>query len=308
MIPYYYSNNKAIGSLGDFITAPEISQMFGETIAFFFLNQYQNLKLDEISLLELGPGKGTLMHDIMRVKTNFKEFNIESSYMLEISDTLASIQKERLSKFQQIYWIDNIEKIKAKNLFVIGNEFFDALPIRQLEQAEDGCYETSIVHDAEKQLCLGKVKISNDQVFNQHGIFETSPDCSQIIKQIAEIKTNSTLCIFIDYGYTSLPLTSTLQALNQHAYINILDQIGESDITSLVNFSSLANQFSQYGFECEVMTQADFLKMNGIETRAAQLLTHGANKEEIESALKRLISSQQMGELFKVLIAYKETQ
>ncbi|MCE2993475.1 MAG: SAM-dependent methyltransferase [Alphaproteobacteria bacterium] len=305
VIPHYYSHNVAIGTSGDFTTAPEISQIFGETIAFFVLNQYQNLRLAQAALLELGPGKGTLMHDMLRVINNFQAFNIDRAYMLEISASLASIQKKRLSRFKQATWINKPTTINTENLFVIANEFFDALPIRQLEQTSDGCYEVVIVQNELSNLSLSKIKISNDQIFTQHGIHEISPDASHIIKQISNIKTANTFCIFIDYGYTTSLLTSTIQALYKHSHINFLDSIGKADITSLVDFGYLSTQFTQHGFKCEVLTQADFLKNNGIEIRAQQLIKHGADRDAIESALDRLISSQQMGELFKVLVAYR---
>jgi len=289
-IPYYYANNNPFGKQGDFITAPEISQIFGELIGAWLFNQWQNAGQSQAILCEAGPGRGTLMQDILRVtaKSNFYE-NIEVC-LIENSQNLRELQKQNI-KPPQISWHDSFASLPPKPLFLVANEFFDAMPIEQYLANGDERKITSI-NDEFEFVPQGEV------------VAEKSPISLAIMEQICtHIKQYGGAAVIIDYGYKNEVQKDTLQALKEHKFVSPLEYIGEADLTALVDFLPLADIAEKLGLKTHYKTQGEFLRGLGAELRAIALCKNASNsaRETILSGLERLVSPQQMGELFKVL-------
>ena len=289
-VPYYYANNNPFGKEGDFITAPEISQIFGELIGAWLFNQWQNLGKPQAILCEAGPGRGTLMQDILRVtaKSNFHN-NIEIC-LIENSQNLRELQKKNI-KHSNISWHDSFATLPKKPLLLVANEFFDAMPIEQYLANGD---ERKIIYSNEKFEFVPQGEV----------VSEKSPISLLIMGQVCtHIKQYGGVAIIIDYGYKNEPQRNTLQALKAHKFVSPLEYIGEADITALVDFSSLADIAKRLGLKTHYTTQAEFLRGLGAELRAIALCKNASNsaRENILSGLERLVSPQQMGELFKVL-------
>ncbi|MDF3047800.1 MAG: hypothetical protein K0R73_918 [Candidatus Midichloriaceae bacterium] len=288
----YYQNNESIGANGDFITAPEISQMFGEMVGIWCATQYQKINTS-FYLVELGAGKGTMMKDILRSTKHIPGFheNLRSIVIVENSTKLIEKQAQNLRDYD-VTWVDDISHLPSGNLIIVANEFLDALPIKQFERVSGIFYE----------LGVGNVRISPAQIqadCPENGIIEICPDAQDIAEKLAERGNLSTL--FIDYGYFTPPYKSTLQAVKGHKYHDVFSNIGEADITAHVDFGALNDIFSKHGIKTHYQTQRDFLCNHGIQIRAQVLIKNGADHKVISQALERLISPMQMGDLFKVL-------
>lgn len=296
IIPYYYQHNQSIGASGDFITAPEISQLFGEIIAGFLLYHWNMAANPSISLLELGAGRGTLMSDIVRFSCKYPDFqNKYDVKIVEISEHLKAMQQEKLAD-SKVSWYQNIEEIECNNpLFIIANEFFDALPIRQF------------VGNAEKILLLNNGKICFDYLGIPEGmqITEISEESLKIMRRICVmLQKNGGVAIIIDYGYDKKGHIDSLQAVKNHQYVDILEHIGEADITAWVDFVALQEVAIDHKLQAKIYTQRDFLIENGIMEYCEFLIQKSGNNS-IRNDMQRLIDKNQMGELFKLLIVSK---
>lgn len=290
-ISHYYANQTPFGVKGDFITAPEISQMFGEVIGAWIVSKWQEKSLKRFNLVEVGGGQGTLMHDILRSTQVFKDFHtaLNNVYMIESSPRLAKLQQAKLQEYNPII-ISDITKLRGENNIIFCNEFFDALPIKQFHLTTGE--ERKIINENGLKFTFG-----------EEDIIEKSPESLDCANKIAE-KITKGFAVIIDYGYTEPPKKSTLQAVKNHKFHNILQDVGEADITALVDFTALQNVFIKKGFKTQISTQNAFLINNGIMLRADKLIKSGADAHKIEQDLDRLISKKQMGELFKVLEIY----
>ena len=289
-IPYYYANNNPFGKDGDFITAPEISQIFGEIIGAWLLNQWYNLGQPTAILCEAGPGRGTLMQDILRVTAKSDFHNQIEICLIENSQKLRELQKQNINH-GKISWHNSFASIPNKPLFLVANEFFDAMPIEQyLENGEKR--KITYIDGQLKFIPKGEV------------VAEESPVSSMIMEQICNhIKQFGGVAIIIDYGYAEKQYGATLQALKKHEFVLPLEFIGEADITALVNFKSLIEIAQNIGLKTTYTTQGEFLRGAGAELRAITLCKNASDstRENILSGLERLVSPQKMGELFKVL-------
>ncbi|MFI4983847.1 MAG: class I SAM-dependent methyltransferase, partial [Rickettsiales bacterium] len=285
---HYYATQQPFGKDGDFITAPEISQMFGEVIGAWIVYTWQQKKEPKFNLVEIGGGRGTLMHDILRSTQVFKSFHqaLDKVYMVETSPTLAKLQQAKLQDFQPII-IADVEQLSGTNNIVLCNEFFDALPIKQFHSKTN--QERKIINDH-------GLKFN----FAEDDIIETSPATLAYASKIAD-KIKSGFGLIIDYGYVQSPQKSTLQAVKNHQFHDPLKDVGQADITALVDFSALSEVFTSRGFTTQITTQREFLIANGILERADRLLKSLVPPQRIEQDLDRLIGKSQMGELFKVL-------
>jgi NADH dehydrogenase [ubiquinone] 1 alpha subcomplex assembly factor 7 len=320
----YYARCDAIGDTGDFITAPEISQLFGEIIGVW-LAYYWNEKgrPNNIALVELGPGKGTLMNDILRSTKHVQGFHQSLSvHLIEISPRLRSIQKKALDHYHnvQFFWHNRFADVPSLPIFLVANEFFDALPIHQYIKYSNCWYENMVsITPGREELYFNKIPVAKDnrkflevdyQNVEEDLLVEVCPAGITIIKEIAlRIKEQGGAALVIDYGYDTdsgkkLHYTSTLQAVKNHKYHPVLSDIGEADITAHVDFSALKKAALVKGVNVhEIISQREFLVSMGINVRA-RMLVSGSNsftKEAILKGLDRLISPLQMGELFKVL-------
>ena len=309
----YYSKKQIIGKKGDFITSPELSQTFGELIGIWSLSYHLNkFKGKKITLLELGPGKGTLVSDALRAIRKIRKNKIEiEAYLLEKSSVLQSIQKKKLMGYN-VKWINNIEKMPAKPLIIIANEFFDALPINQYVKVRSGWRERKVaIKNNDFYITLDKkIMRFKTNYFDSTpigGVIEYSFDSIKIVSVICEhIKKFGSIALIIDYGET-FGFGDTLQAIRSHTPEFILDNPGESDLSSHVNFSILAKVALERDlFVSPIIEQFKFLKNLGIENRLDQLIKLNTEKK-IESeinGIKKLIDPESMGTLFKVLAIF----
>lgn len=321
VVPFYYANNIAIGKDGDFITAPQVSQLFGEVIALWIINHCINNKITKFNLIEFGPGKGTLMLDILRTIKQFKAADkaLNCVYLFEGSEKLQSVQRTTLLPFNKnIIWENNLERIakstKGVCNILIANEFFDCLPIRQFLKTKNGISEITISLNKEAmqnealdlQFSLQptnykpKIPLQTNEVYEQNTNYKYY--CTQIANILNKSKeegANNSCALIIDYGYIEKPIKSTLQALYRHKYHNPLQNIGYADLTALVNFSELVELFKATGLNARLTLQGDFLREYGIVARSHDLLDRTG--VDLSSQLERLTASNQMGALFKVL-------
>jgi NADH dehydrogenase [ubiquinone] 1 alpha subcomplex assembly factor 7 len=308
----YYRRRNPIGREGDFITAPEISQMFGEMIGLWCADVWRQMgQPDKFVLVELGPGRGTLMQDALRATAKVPGFHQALQlYLLESSETLRKIQQEKLVEHLPIY-IDDLTQLPDLPLIVMANEFFDALPIRQFEKTFQGWCERMVTVDKNQlgftlrpldamllQLIPENLREANPGVF-----FEVSMPSTAILRHLAKhIARNGGAALIIDYGFTEPSGQPTLQAVSKHQYTDVLDDPGEVDLTAHVDFSLLKTVASGQGtIVWGPMGQGEFLQNLGIALRAAQLKQHADQANAIDTALKRLTDPTEMGNLFKVL-------
>lgn len=282
----YYMTRDPFGAGGDFTTAPEISQMFGEMIGAWVIDIWAQMgKPERLTLVECGPGRGTLMNDILRV---YKDVPLDV-HLIEISPALKFIQQKTL----KAHWHDNIETVPTDApVIVIGNEFLDALPFRQFVKTKDGWAERVITED----LSFGLRPIAFVKDAPEGSIFEIAPHRIEFIKTVEDLMKRCGMgaALFIDYGHAQSGLGDTFQALHKHNTVDVLSHIGEADLTSHVDFSVFGHP---------VTTQGEFLRSLGIEARAQMLLKNANERQsaDIASALHRLTSSDEMGTLFKVM-------
>lgn len=312
----YYMKQDPFGREGDFTTAPEISQIFGEILGAWVADLWMQMGCPEsFTLLECGPGRGTLMVDMLRGAKNVKGFHEAAQiHLLEISPTLKKIQGEKLFPHRPI-WHDSLETLPTgEPLIVLANEFLDALPFRQLQKTAEGWQERVVSYEEENGFVfalrpVGKALISHipSHLHSAHpdGVFEIAPARINFIRNLAaHLRENSGVALFIDYGPMRSGLGDSFQALKDNAYAKPLEDVGNADLTSHVDFEALAQAAGQEGLQINgPVNQGTFLQNLGIGLRA-QKLKRSASKEQgsdIEKSLHRLTDSAQMGKLFKVL-------
>ena len=317
----YYTNSNIIGRSGDFITAPEISQLFGEIIGLYIYDFWQNKINKPFNLIELGPGNGTLLIDILRINSGFNKFKESISIeLIEKNIKLISKQKNQLIKnkieIKKINWSDNFDPPNLMPTIVIANEFFDCFPIRQFIRKEKKWFE-KMVYFNEKEYQL---KFKNDEVMdkkiikkfnlnNSSDILEVSISREKYFLKICKhIKKVGGMMIIVDYGYLEKTKNFTLQSLFNNKPSHVLDNLGSQDITALVDYSPLIKLAKIYKLKIDIYTsQRDFLLRYGLKERAKKILINcnDVSKKTIKDGLKRLIDKNSMGSIFKVLIISK---
>ncbi|SCV61585.1 hypothetical protein ANAPRD1_00023 [Anaplasma phagocytophilum] len=305
----YYMTHVPFGLSGDFITSPDISQLFGETIAIWLLQYLEYVKLSERCILvELGPGRGTLMSDILRILSCFPQYDsLLEVHLVEISPLLRNMQKETLKEAmlrKKIFWHDSVYDLPECTTILIANEFFDALPIKQFV-FHDGMWFENYVCSGTEGLDIIPVKSTNfifpDNNVPDGGVIEICEAATDIIRNIEGVllKHGGTALI-VDYGYMHPVYKSTIQAVRNHQYCSFLDHIGESDISASVDFVMLQKSLKE--IKCEAMTQREFLYRFGIRERLEFLMQRAQAKqaEDLKCGFLRL--TENMGTLFKVLL------
>ena len=317
----YYVHKNPIGKDSDFITAPEITSLFGESISLFFIEKIRKnlLNYQKINLIELGAGKGTLALDILNIFRQFNDTYQKINYIiLDCNTKLVEIQKERLKNhIDKVNWINNLDDIASVSpVIFLANEFFDCLPIKQFLKQKNGFFERIIVEN-DRNLAFSSKNAENlpeiianfAEDYEENEIIEYSAESTSFIKKIAEIiKKQKGCALIIDYGYTSFSFGDSLQSLSNHEYNNIFEKIGETDITAHVNFRILYYYALQSGLEnLAINNQADFLKQMGIEIIAKKysINLNEKQKKDLFMSLNRLLSFSEMGELFKCFIIEK---
>jgi NADH dehydrogenase [ubiquinone] 1 alpha subcomplex assembly factor 7 len=314
----YYTNNEPFGKNGDFITAPKISNLFSEIIAIWIISTWHVLgKPKKFNIIELGPGDGSLTKVLLKVFEKFPDFNdAKKFYLYEISNFLKSLQKKNL-KNEKIQWIKNFKNINNSPVVFFGNEFFDAIPIKQFKNEKGFLLEKYYTLDKDNNIKEIFKKASKKDTSNINSYksiknlkFIEFPkygfeELKKIIKKILQAKG---CLLLIDYGYLRPTNQNTLQSVMKHRKNNILNNLGKADITSHVNFKLLNEFFVKNNLKVEkIISQQKFLKNMGIIKRAETIAKKMKFGEQTNMylRLKRLLSPGLMGELFKVALAYK---
>jgi len=311
----YYMKKNHFGIKGDFVTAPNISRLFSEMIAIWIISFWQSLgSPKKFNLVELGAGNGEMMEVIMESLQKFPYLLSSCNFIIyEKSPSLVEIQKKRLVQ-NKIKWISKINEIKKNPSIFIANEFFDAIPIKQFRKKANLWFEKFVnlgnkkkPFFFEKKVNLKKIeKKINFKISHNQNFIEYSELGLKYLKDISKIiKKNSGGLLIIDYGYTEKKMKNTLQAISNHKFANILDDIGNVDITHNINFN-LFKKFVEKmdGLEGNLTTQKEFLLKMKIKQRA-EIISKDLSflkKADIFYRLNRLIDEKQMGNLFKVML------
>lgn len=299
----YYMNRDPLGATGDFTTAPEISQLFGEMVGIWVAEQWHEMgQPTAFYLVEVGPGRGTLMADILRVGKVLPDFLAALQiHLVEMSPSLRAKQGETI-KGHQIVWHDDLSTLPNNApIIVIGNEFLDALPIHQYVFQDNKWQERVIGVDVYKNLSWGLSPSGMDipPPSEAGAVLEISPAREDFVADIAaRITAQGGAGLLIDYGYDQSAYGDTLQAVKDHAYADVLKECGEVDITSHVDFGILKEIIEGKNLSVCLSGQGDFLKRLGIEIRAEQL---AVKSENIQAGLHRLVDDAEMGKLFRVM-------
>ncbi|MEO3428478.1 SAM-dependent methyltransferase [Pelagibius sp. CAU 1746] len=314
----YYMRGDPFGAPGpaggDFITAPEISQMFGELIGVWCADSWLRLgQPAPCALVELGPGRGTLMADALRATRQVPGFHDALDiHLVEVSPALRERQRESLGA-HEITWLDNAGQIPEGPLLLIANEFFDALPVRQFEQTAEGWAERVVVLGPDDALAfaLAAPSAANRPLIPaalrdapEGTLVEVCPAALNIAAFLGHrLARQPGAALIVDYGPASPAPGPTLQALRHHRHHEVLDAPGSADLTAHVDFASLAQAAASAGCLAHgPVPQGDFLGALGIELRAAQLAAAAPRAAEaIGAARKRLTDPAEMGGLFKTL-------
>ena len=282
---YYYATRDPLGGQGDFTTAPEVSQMFGELVGAALADSWKRAGAPADAIyVELGPGRGTLSSDALRV---MRAAGFAGDvHLVETSTVLRERQAEAIP---DAHWHESIDQLPAKPLLLVANEFLDALPVRQL------------IGDAERRVTVA----AGGLAFDRDGeIVETSPARDEAVHAVATcLAAMGGVALFIDYGHDRSAAGETLQAVRGHRFAAVLASPGEQDLTAHVDFEAVANAARSTGARTtSVVTQRDWLNRLGIRSRAAALAnSNPARADELAAAVQRLTGRDEMGELFKVI-------
>ena len=311
----YYQKKNPFGKKGDFITAPNISNLFGEMIAIWLVSFWQKLKKPKnINFIEMGPGNGDLCLVLLKTLKNFpKVYQSTNIILYERSKTLIKIQKNRIIS-KKVKWIKNLNKIEKGPVVFFGNEFLDALPIKQFKKINGKLFEKYVrmnknnVNFFFKKTFKNQIKkLKNFKVIKNQCLIEY-PECGfkELELVCKKIKKLNGGALFIDYGYENKYNLNTLQSVLKHKFNDIKENIGEADITSLVNFSLYKEYFNKNDLTVDrIISQSEFLQKLGIMERF-KILSQKLNdkqKSNLFNRIKRLVDPKMMGESFKVIFA-----
>lgn len=312
----YYTMREPFGRSGDFITAPDVSQMFGELLAVWLTVRWREAGSPANAIIaEIGPGRGTMMADMARIFRQLEPQMCAGSQfvLIEISERLRQEQRQTLAgSGLDPEWFGTVDELPDGPLFLVGNELFDAVPMRQFVKTKAGWRERCVGIDGSGRLCFVAGITGADTALLPPGageapegsIAEVAPAREALMETVCgRIASNGGAALFVDYGHLQPGLGDTLQAMRGHAYDDVLAHPGEADITSHVDFAALAAVASAHGLDTELCTQGRFLVNLGLLERAGQLGAEldEAGRDRIRDAVERLAGPDQMGELFKVL-------
>ena len=303
----YYASRDPLGEQGDFITAPEVSQMFGELIGLWLADLWVRMGSRKyIHYVELGPGRGTLAKDALATAARY-DF-APQVHFVETSATLRGLQREAFPGCRHHHDVSTLPDDAP--LLIVANEFFDALPVHQLVRSADGWFERMIALEGDDFTFVAG-KESMDHLVpsgwaraSQGSMIETSPAAAAIMGEIAQRLTRQGgAALIIDYGQTELRAGTTVQALKNHQKVDIFAHPGEADITAHVDFELLQNVARQHGADVMgVQMQGEWLRQMGIDTRMEALQRRDPRQgQKIKRQRDRLVESSQMGTLFKVM-------
>lgn len=315
----YYRTREPFGQTGDFITAPEISQLFGEMIGVFLVHAWQQHgSPSPVNLVEIGPGRGTMMLDILRVIRRLAPelFEDMSVHLVETSDRLRGVQRVTLEAFSaKVSWHRGFDEVPPGFTLIAANELFDAIPIRQFVKTATGFRERLVGLDADDELAFGvgiatidPALLPPDGASMPEGtVYEVAPARQAVMQALCDrLKRTGGTAVIVDYGHMVTGYGDTLQAVLQHEYDPPLAHPGEADLTSHVDFEDLARVARASGIQINgCLHQGDFLYGLGLSQRAQALAQGKAEAEQraIALAADRLAGAGEgkMGELFKVM-------
>lgn len=296
----YYATRPSLGAEGDFITAPLVSQMFGELLGAWAAEVWRRLgSPSKVRLVELGPGDGTMMTDVLRAAATWPGFrNAIDLVLLETSSALRTRQAQRF----KARWIAGLDELNGDvPAILLGNEFLDCFTIRQAVKTEDGWRErrVGVGPTGDLEFMAGEPRPEIERDGRRGDVFEWSPDLAALAAQVAAVTLRTGgAALFIDYAGDGLG--DTLQAARGHRKVSPLTHPGQSDLTARVDFSAFLAAATGADTSGPV-SQAAFLLRLGLEARAAALArVHPYRAAKISRQVRRLISSGQMGQLFQV--------
>lgn len=303
----YYAARDPLGDAGDFVTAPEISQMFGELVGLWLADMWIRAGRDApVHYVELGPGRGTLARDALR---SARRFGLEPRvHLVETSPALRAVQVDAVP---DAVWHDDLASVPTQGpILLVANEFLDALPIRQLVRSEQGWRERMVAVEDEAFVGVAgdrpmDAAVPQDLRDAPIGtLIETCPGAAAVVFEVAgRLAAQGGAALFIDYGHDVPRTGSTLQAVRAHTKVDAFAMPGEADLTAHVDFATLANV--ALSRECRwlgTVGQGAWLQALGIDARAQSLAAASPeHAEAIEAARLRLTAPEEMGELFKVM-------
>ncbi|UFZ03595.1 SAM-dependent methyltransferase [Bradyrhizobium ontarionense] len=313
----YYISRDPLGREGDFTTAPEVSQMFGELLGLWAASIWKATgSPQQFRLIELGPGRGTMMSDALRALRVLPPlYQTISVHLVEVNPVLREKQKATLTGLRNVTWHDNFDDVPEGPSVIFANEYFDVLPIHQMVRRESGWHERVIELDEEENFVYGTAADPTPgfelllpplvRAAPPGAIFEWRPN-TEIMAIARRIRDQHGAAVIIDYGHVRSDVGDTFQAIARHSFADPLKTPGLADITAHVDFDALARSAEAVGARVHgPVTQGEFLQRLGIETRALTLMQKAAPdvSEDIASGLKRLTGGGRggMGSLFKVL-------
>lgn len=304
---HYYATRDPLGAAGDFTTAPEISQMFGELVGIWIADLWSRAGRPLFRYVELGPGRGTLAADALRAAARFGCTPV-GAHLVETSPTLRAVQSARLAQAEHHDEVDALPDDAP--LVIVANEFFDALPIHQYLRTANGWRER-MVERRDGRLAPRAGETPADDAIPavlrdrpEGTIVETTPVSAAIMQRCAfRIKRQGGAMLAIDYGYAGPAAGDTLQALKAHKYADPFVDPGEADLTAHVDFTTLADAARPAGVTISrLATQGDWLRRLGIDARLKSLTAAAPDRAaELESQRDRLVEPGEMGELFKLI-------
>jgi SAM-dependent MidA family methyltransferase len=313
----YYIAHDPLGREGDFITAPEVSQMFGELIGLWAASVWREMGSPAtLHLIELGPGRGTMMADALRALRVLPPLHDALSvHMVEINPVLRDQQRATLAGVRNAHWHNSLDDVPRGPSIILANEYIDALPIHQMVKRDDGWHERTVELDAAGNLIFGVAQDAMPRfevllpplvrAAPVGAIFEWRPD-SEIMALATRLRETGGAALIVDYGHVRSDAGDTLQAIARHSFADPLKNAGEADVTAHVDFQALARAAEDVGACVHgPVTQGEFLQRLGIEARANSLRANADEgvAEGIETAKARLIGGGRggMGAMFKVL-------
>ncbi len=314
----YYSSKNPFGKSGDFITSPGISNLFSEIIGIWLITSWNTLgRPQKFNIVELGPGDGSLTKILLKTFQKFPKFNKATNiFLYEKSNLLKNLQKKNINN-SKVKWIKNFTNIKKGPVIFFGNEFFDAIPVKQFSRKRNFFMEKYYMLNKKNKIdeIYKKAsdkdisRIKNFKILKNLNFVEYPKlgfgELNKIVKKISKLEGG---LLLIDYGYLTPKNKNTLQSLGKHKRNRLLDNLGKADITSLVNFNLLNEYFIKNNLKVKrIVTQKFFLEKMGIIDRANNLSQKMSFKEQsnLYLRLKRLLDTKLMGNLFKVIFTYK---